>query len=262
MVAIAPRAYLSSNSAHIVLHRSTVLIVSTFPETSSYLAGGDHRRRRWQVKDGGRRGPRSLGCYSYASFAWGQLRVATLAEGATVNSMTALQQHVSFFDRNKDGIITPNETLQGFLALGSDAAFATSAAAISHTLLGPLTNPPGAKLPHINVHVAFIHQAMHGSDTGAFDKKGRFVSENFDKIFKEHARSKPNALNTKEIEKMLIANRDILNPQSWVEAEAEWHLIHHLAKDKDGYLHKDAVRGIYDGSIFVQLEKRRQNHGK
>jgi peroxygenase len=28
-------------------------------------------------------------------------------------NMTALQEHVSFFDRNKDGIITPAETFEG-----------------------------------------------------------------------------------------------------------------------------------------------------
>ena len=32
-------------------------------------------------------------------------------------NMTALQEHVSFFDRNKDGIITPPETFAGDSAL-------------------------------------------------------------------------------------------------------------------------------------------------
>uniref|UniRef100_A0A0E0HNK6 EF-hand domain-containing protein n=1 Tax=Oryza nivara TaxID=4536 RepID=A0A0E0HNK6_ORYNI len=30
-----------------------------------------------------------------------------------IGNMTALQKHVSFFDRNKDGIITPSETIEG-----------------------------------------------------------------------------------------------------------------------------------------------------
>ena len=34
-----------------------------------------------------------------------------------IRNMTALQKHVSFFDRNKDGIITPSETFEGDLFL-------------------------------------------------------------------------------------------------------------------------------------------------
>ncbi|EAZ00387.1 hypothetical protein OsI_22403 [Oryza sativa Indica Group] len=30
-----------------------------------------------------------------------------------IANMTALHKHVSFFDRNKDGIITPSETIEG-----------------------------------------------------------------------------------------------------------------------------------------------------
>jgi hypothetical protein len=30
-----------------------------------------------------------------------------------IANMTALQKHASFFDRNKDGIITPSETFEG-----------------------------------------------------------------------------------------------------------------------------------------------------
>jgi len=30
-----------------------------------------------------------------------------------------------------------------------------------------------APLPHLSIYVEFIHKAMHGSDTGAYDAKGR-----------------------------------------------------------------------------------------
>ena len=36
-------------------------------------------------------------------------------------------------------------------------------------------------------------------------------------------------------------------------AETEWQLIHMLGKDRHGYLHKDTVRGIYDGTVFPKL---------
>ena len=36
-------------------------------------------------------------------------------------------------------------------------------------------------------------------------------------------------------------------------AEAEWRILYSLGKDKDGLLHKDVVRSVYDGSLFRRL---------
>nr|CAB3467693.1 unnamed protein product [Digitaria exilis] len=95
--------------------------------------------------------------------------------------MTELQKHVSFFDRNKDGIITPLETFQALL---------------------PRRSMPGALPPYVNIYVKYIHKAIHGSDTGAYDSKGRY-----------------------------------------------------------GFLTKERARGIYDGTIFVELEERWKSQG-
>ncbi|CAL5043465.1 unnamed protein product [Urochloa decumbens] len=122
---------------------------------------------------------------------------ALLADGASSN-MTELQKHVSFFDRNKDGIITPLETFQGFVAVGCEIAFSSAAASTVHGALAPFTNPPGTLPPYVNIHVKYIHRAIHGSDTGAYDSKGRFVQEKFDEIFKKHAHIKLDALTLPE----------------------------------------------------------------
>ncbi|CAD6339630.1 unnamed protein product [Miscanthus lutarioriparius] len=111
---------------------------------------------------------------------------------------------------------------------------------------------PG-KIPTTNIHVSHIHGAVHPSDTGAYDKRGNFVPKNFEKIFQKFARSEEDALSWLEVETMLVANRDLLKPLSWPAAETEWQLIHFLGKDRHGYLHKDTVRGIYDGSVFPKL---------
>ncbi|CAL5037891.1 unnamed protein product [Urochloa decumbens] len=185
---------------------------------------------------------------------------ALLADGASSN-MTELQKHVSFFDRNKDGIITPLETFQGFVAVGCEIAFSSAAASTVHGALAPFTNPPGTLPPYVNIHVKYIHRAIHGSDTGAYDSKGsiRFVQEKFDEIFKKHAHIKLDALTLPEVEEMLIFNRDFLDPASWPAAEAEWQLIYQLAHDRYGFLTKKRARGIYDGTIFVELEERRKS---
>ena len=54
----------------------------------------------------------------------------------------------------------------------------------------------------------------------------------------------------------------LITPFSWKHRGAaikEWGLIYGLASDKNGYFHKDSVRGIYDGSVFVKLEKERES---
>ncbi|OQU76180.1 hypothetical protein SORBI_3010G104600 [Sorghum bicolor] len=159
--------------------------------------------------------------------------------GSSNSNMTELQMHVSFFDRNKDGILTPLETFQGFVAIGCEVAFSTAAASTIHTALAPLTNPPGALPPYINIYVEYIHKAIHGSDTGAYDSKGRFVQAKFDEIFKKHAHIRKDALSLLEVEEMLTVNRDVLDPASWY-----------------GFLTKERARGIYNGKIFVELEER------
>ncbi|XP_066371236.1 probable peroxygenase 5 isoform X1 [Miscanthus floridulus] len=183
--------------------------------------------------------------------------VRALPDGGSSNSnMTELQMHVSFFDRNKDGILIPLETFQGFVAIGCEIAFSTAAASTIHTALAPLTNPPGALPPYVNIYVEYIHKAIHGSDTGAYDSKGRFVQEKFDEIFTKHAHIRKDALSLLEVEEMLTFNRDVLDPASWAAAEAEWQLIYQLAHDRYGFLTKERARGIYNGNIFVELEER------
>jgi hypothetical protein len=38
---------------------------------------------------------------------------------------------------------------------------------------------------------------------------------------------------------------------SWTE----WKILYILCKDKNGLLHKDTVKAVYDGSLFERMEK-------
>uniref|UniRef100_A0ACD5V9W6 Uncharacterized protein n=1 Tax=Avena sativa TaxID=4498 RepID=A0ACD5V9W6_AVESA len=172
---------------------------------------------------------------------------------------SSLQKHASFFDRNKDGIITPSESFEGYVAIGCDVEFSRETASSVHAALGPKTSPVDAPLPHINIYIDQIHKAMHGSDTGAYDANGRFVPPKFEEIFIKHAKVRPDALTSLEVEELILANRDPLDPQSWGGPVKEWGLSYKLSSDKDGFLHKDSIRGIYDGSEFIKLEEKRRS---
>ncbi|KAF8641678.1 hypothetical protein HU200_067699 [Digitaria exilis] len=134
-----------------------------------------------------------------------------------IANMTALQKHVEFFDRNKDGIITASELFEGYVAIGCDVSFSRTMASSISAGVGPITSPADAPLPHLSVYIEYIHKAMHGSDTGALDAEGRSASE------------------------------------------GEWGLIYKLASDNEGFLHKDSVKGIYDGKVFYKLEEQRMS---
>jgi len=42
----------------------------------------------------------------------------------------------------------------------------------------------------------------------------------------------------------------------------EWSLLYKLAKDKNGLLQKDAIRAVYDGSLFEQLKNQHSSAKK
>uniref|UniRef100_A0A0D9WNY1 EF-hand domain-containing protein n=1 Tax=Leersia perrieri TaxID=77586 RepID=A0A0D9WNY1_9ORYZ len=179
------------------------------------------------------------------------------------SEMTPLQKHVAFFDRNKDGIIYPSETYEGFRAIGAGVLLSAVSAVFINGGLGPKTVPEntktGMKLP---IYVKNIHKGKHGSDSGVYDENGRFVPEKFEEIFKKHAHTRPDALTGKELKELLQANREPKDFKGWLGGFTEWKVLYHLCKGKDGFLHKDTVRAVYDGSLFVKMEQERQSAKK
>ncbi|XP_039845116.1 probable peroxygenase 7 [Panicum virgatum] len=79
-------------------------------------------------------------------------------------NMTALQKHAEFFDRDKDGIITPSEMFEGgsareasqspgYVAIGCDAEYARATAASVSAGVGAITSPVDAPLPHLSISI-------------------------------------------------------------------------------------------------------------
>lgn len=42
----------------------------------------------------------------------------------------------------------------------------------------------------------------------------------------------------------------------------EWKVLYKLAKDKNGLLQKETIRGVYDGSVFELLKKEHSSSKK
>nr|CAB3470214.1 unnamed protein product [Digitaria exilis] len=160
--------------------------------------------------------------------------------------LTPLQRHVAFFDR--------------FRAIGCGVALSAASAVFVNAALGPGTKPENQKTPPFKfpIYVKNIHKGKHGSDSGVYDSSGRFVPERFEEIFKKHAHTRPDALTGKELQEMLQANREPKDFKGWVGGFTEWKVLYSLCKDKEGFLHKDTVRAVYDGSLFERLEQERK----
>ncbi|CAM8957120.1 unnamed protein product [Rhodiola kirilowii] len=192
---------------------------------------------------------------------------------------TALKKHVAFFDRNRDGVIYPRETYQGFRAIGCGVALSAISAVLINSALSKKTRPRTCELEwtdsmksaqliylftqgkgfsmSLPIEIDNIKFAKHGSDSGVYDTEGRFVPSKFDEIFARHAKTNPNALTASELQELLKANREPKDYRGWVAAWTEWKILYSLCKDTEGMLHKDTIRAVYDGSLFVKLEKEK-----
>jgi peroxygenase len=172
------------------------------------------------------------------------------------NNMSVLQQHCAFFDKDKDGIIYPSDTYKGFRAIGFNVILTLVATVIIHVAFTYYTLPgwiPSLKLP---IYIDNIHNAKHGSDTEGYDTEGRFVPDKFDAIFSKYATKEPNKLTFMEIQCMLKANRNSNDPLGWGAAELKWVFLYLIAKNKEGFLEKESIRRMFDGSLWEILAKQ------
>ncbi|BAS80784.1 Os02g0734400, partial [Oryza sativa Japonica Group] len=185
-------------------------------------------------------------------------RKGSPAAAAAVGAATELQKHVAFFDSNHDGIISFSETYEGFRALGFGVVTSRFSATVINGALGTKTRPENATASRFSIYIENIHKGVHGSDTGAFDSEGRFVNEKFDEIFTKHAKTVPDGLTAAELDEMLRANREPKDYKGWVGASTEWETTFKLGKDKDGFLRKDTVRTVYDGSFFSKVASKKK----
>eukprot|EP00898_Chlorokybus_atmophyticus_P005415 jgi/Chlat1/5875/Chrsp4S06387 len=177
-------------------------------------------------------------------------------EGAS--KLTVLQQHVAYFDLDGDGVIFPYDTYVGFRKIGFNVFLSCLSVLIIHGSFSWVTQDTWLPSPAFTILVKNIHHAKHGSDSEVYDTEGRFVPYKFEDIFSKYDRQNKGALTFPEIMAMVKGNRNVADFFGWFGAIFEWGTTYLLCKDERGLVSKERIRGVYDGSLFTQMELARK----
>ncbi|CZR63923.1 related to calcium-binding protein caleosin [Phialocephala subalpina] len=140
---------------------------------------------------------------------------------------TVLQQHLSFFDRDADGVIWPQDTFIGFYRLGYNAFLSLLAVFIIHPGFSWPTLTGWIPDPFFRIYVERIHKDKHGSDSGSYDAEGRFMPQKFEDIFTKYAGGDKKGITLREVFTYMKGQRLMIHPFFRIYVER----IH---KDKHG----------------------------
>jgi peroxygenase len=168
------------------------------------------------------------------------------------DDMTALQRHVAYFDWNGDGLVTVVEDYQGLRGLGIDPVLSTSFATVINGVLGT----PTRGFPSLTIDLRNIAGGIHGSDSGIYDNEGRFVPEQFERLFLDWDRNGSGGLDPVELAGRAIRDADLFDVFGVAVSGAEFGLLFAVAAE-DGELSTARMRAFYDGTLFYTLSEER-----
>lgn len=174
---------------------------------------------------------------------------------------TALEGHVSFFDRNNDGIITVTDTYLGFRRLTFNPLVSFLAAIVIHSAFSYATRLGFTWLPDpfFRLWVRYIHKAKHGSHTGVYDTNGEFDVHIFNKIMDRYTSGRRNGqryLTGQALVNMVKGQRLSYDPFGSIAAILEWSFIWILYFDSSIHgVWEEDIRAQYDGSGFWNIEE-------
>jgi len=169
--------------------------------------------------------------------------------------LTALQQHILFWDRDNDGIIHPLDVYNGFRELGFNFPFSAGSLLIPIFFSYPTTIAYSwLPDPWLRIYVGSIHKAKHGSDTGIFDVDGHFHADRFDAMFDRWDSDRCGGLSETQMFHMWKKNRLAADVAGWcfafMEVWTTWLLL-----QRDGRVWKEDLKGCYDGTLFWRISE-------
>lgn len=176
--------------------------------------------------------------------------------GDNPSNRTVLQQHVDFWDEDKDGIIYPLDTYRGFRRIGAPVWMSFLSIFVIHGTFSYWTLPSWIPDPSFPIYTDKIHRTKHGSDSESYDTEGRFSPMAFENQFSKYDKDNKGGLTLGEIWNLTEGNRNILDPTGWVAEKLEWFVTYYLFADDDKVLRRETTRQVFDGSAFFEKAKK------
>lgn len=176
------------------------------------------------------------------------------------SSLSPLQKHVAFFDKNEDGILTVSETAQGLQELGQGKIQSWFSASVIHLGLAPSINDSIFKL---DIDMAQINKGKHDSDTDIYLANGELDLNRFDTLFTRFDANRSGSLSVDEVTAMRAAVKE---KNGGLAAKAEWSVLMSLLSDttetnskgKDvKALTRASLASFYSGTLLFEAAERR-----
>jgi peroxygenase len=190
----------------------------------------------------------------------GSLKVESQEDIKAPNA-SVLQQHVMFFDLNKDGIITPYETYCGFRQLGFNPPVSVFGACVIHGFMSYSTQESWLPDPFFRLIIKNMHRCVHGSDSNVYDREGRFIPQQFEDLFSKFDHDGKGGLYWDELFEFVSWNRDAMDFMGMFAARFEWGFAWWLGAEPSSagksVLKKETIRQIFDGTLFEKIARQR-----
>ncbi|KAF9449328.1 Caleosin-domain-containing protein [Macrolepiota fuliginosa MF-IS2] len=159
---------------------------------------------------------------------------------------TALQNHVSFFDRDEDGIIWPSDTMIALRELGFGLFWTVFGMMSIHLAFSWITWGTIIPDPFFRLKVNRMHKAKHGSDTEIYTTTGVFDDNRFNYMFDMYTQEPHMHMTLGEMFTMLQGDRNPYDPFGWVCAFFEWFPTYIMLNPEDGKMKREDVKAVYD----------------
>lgn len=180
---------------------------------------------------------------------------------ATPLGRTPLQQHLDYFDVNKDGRILPWETFVALYVLKFafeplNAIICFYVALFFHVYFAYKTQDSWIPDPRLIIYTKNARRTVHGSATGCYDENGHFVPAKFERLWERYDRSGRGRLTFWDVLAIIQDHVDLRDVYGAVSTTFQWLLTFWLFHDEYWQLRKADIRGIYDGTAFYRLADR------
>ncbi|KAF9239274.1 Caleosin related protein-domain-containing protein [Melanogaster broomeanus] len=164
---------------------------------------------------------------------------------------SVMQQHCVYWDTDRDGVIWPLDTWNGFRDLGFNILFSFFAAFMIHLSLALPTRIGITYLPDPFFRI--------------YPRNNPCLQARFEDMWTKYSVSHthrfnppPTTMTLSELWNFMHGNRLAMDAFGWAAASMEWVTTFFLIQ-KDGVVEKEDVRKVIDGSLFFEISNARKN---